>query len=353
MTRHTTRVFPNFQRVDEPLRQLGVDRQALYREFGIRERSLDGENGDVTLVAYLDLLNRAAELSGRTFLGIDIAQTRDVSNLGIMGYMLRNAPDFERVLDLIGNYVDLVVPSARAEYVRQDDCCLWTYEVPGFTPRQSRHEIEMTMAQFVGAVGEILSIPGWRPLRVFFRHDAPPDTARLVDVFSDDLTFNHYFNGIAFPLEFLTRSINQADPRLLEILEQQVRRSIESLKQSDGLLDRITFLVSSGAGRSEVSADRLASHLGMSRRTLFRRLKEQGISLQDIRQDVILRIAKETLCTTSVSITELSQQLGYSETSAFDHAFKRLTGLSPKDYRRKNSGGSPASGQRPRSKLLR
>ncbi len=90
----------------------------------------------------------------------------------------------------------------------------------------------------------------------------------------------------------------------------------------------------------------------MSRRTFFRRLRDQGISLIDVRQDVILRIAKETLCTTSVSATELAQQLGYADASAFTHAFKRATGLAPLDYRHKQSGARPGSCQRPGTELL-
>jgi len=353
MTRGTTRVFPNFRRVDELRRELGVDTQTLYREFGIRDRHFDGEHGGITLATYLKLLNRAAELSGRPFLGIDIAQTRDLSNLGVLGYIMRNAPDFESCLALIGSYVDLVVPGARAKFVVRDDLHLWTYELPGFTPAQSRHEVEMAMLQFVRGIGEILSITDWRPPAAFFRHEAPRDVGRLVEVFTDKLTFSHYCNAITFPAEFLERSISDADPRLLGILEQQVQRSMDRLKRSDSLLDRITFLVSPGRTREDISAEQLASELGMSRRTLFRRLQEEGISLIDVRQDVMLRVAKETLCTTSVSVTELAQQLGYADASAFTHAFKRATALSPLDYRRKHSAARPASGQGSRSQLLR
>ncbi len=353
MVRSSTRVFPNFRRVDEPLQQLGVDTRALYREFGIRDRHLDGESGGVSLATYLKLLNRAAELSGRPFIGAEIALTRDVSTLGVMGYMMRNAPNFERCLAVVASYVDLVVPGVRARVVQQGDLHLWTYEVPGFTPEQSRHEVEMAMVQFVGAVREILSIPDWRPPEVFFRHAAPADTSRLVEALSDRLTFDHYFNGIAFPSDFLDRRISDADPRLLNILEQQVQRTMDRLKHSDSLLDRITFLLAPGPGRAEVSAERLASQLGMSRRTLFRRLSEQGISLIDVRQDVILRIAKETLCTTPVSVTELAQQLGYADASAFAHAFKRLTGLPPLAYRQRYSTAKISSGQGTHANLLR
>jgi len=66
-----------------------------------------------------------------------------------------------------------------------------------------------------------------------------------------------------------------------------------------------------------------------------------------------LRVARETLCTTSASVTELAQQLGYADASAFTHAFKRATGLSPLDYRRKHPAARPASGKGSRSQLLR
>lgn len=331
--------IPNFFRVDTALLELGIDTARYYRLAGIRGGGADqgGERERVSVPKYLELLNLIAETEGRPFLGIEIANTRDVANLGTLGYMIRNAPNFERCLALINSYLNLIIPGSKAELVRSEDHCIWTYELQGHTPFQSRHEIEMTLLQFCNTVRELLSLPDWQPESVFFQHPAPEDTGLLQREFCENIMFEHYCSGVKFAENLLYRTISDADPRLLAILESQVQESMKQLKAGDTLAGRITFLISSRLGKADTSASSLAPVLGMSLRTLHRRLREQGTSLQELRDVVISRLAKEMLCKTTISITQLAQQLGYSDTSAFDRAFKRLTGHSPQAYRRECS----------------
>lgn len=335
MERPLRNEFPNFRRLHWALEKLGVDTGTLYRDFGIRERDI-AEGRSVSMSTYLNVLNRAAELPGRTAIGIEIARTRTATDLGILGYIARNAPDFGRFLALIESYLDLVMPGARAGLVEDGETVYWTYGLPAFSPSHSRHEVEMSVMQFIGVVRELLHMPDWHPKQVFLQHEAPSDLTPLEDAFGADITFNHAFNGVALSRHLLNFSLNDADPRLLEVLEHQVRRSMSQLKTSDALADRITLLISSSLGRSDLSADRLASHLGMSRRTLHRRLLDQGTSLSRLHDIVVLQVAKESLRNTTVSITELAQKLGYSDASAFHKAFRRLTGQAPLRYRRQH-----------------
>jgi len=336
----STRTIPNFHRTHEALRSLNVDTTKLYRLLGIRESDLHAENSGVTMGTYLELLRRAAEQERRPFLGLEIAMTRNVANLGALGYLMRNAPDFEHSLTMIDSYLDLIMPGCISGLIKRELDCIWTYEVPGFSPAQARHEIDMGLMQFIGTVRELFSLPDWRPAEVFFQHEPPGDTEPLRIAMADTLHFGHYFSGVAFPQEFLRYAIGDADPQLLRVLEQQVQRSINELKEDGTLIGRITFMIASRLGKTDVSADSLASRIGMSRRTLHRRLNEQGTSFNALREVVVLRIAKEALATTSVSITELAQELGYSDASAFDRAFKRLTGLSPLSYRRQHGNAA-------------
>ena len=67
----------------------------------------------------------------------------------------------------------------------------------------------------------------------------------------------------------------------------------------------------------------------MSRRTLYRRLRDHDTTLNALRERVVLTVAREALAGTSITITRLAQNLGYSDLSAFDRAFKRLAGHTP------------------------
>ena len=75
--------------------------------------------------------------------------------------------------------------------------------------------------------------------------------------------------------------------------------------------------------------------LGMTARTLQRKLKEEGTSYQDLIDEVRCEVARRHLRRPAMAISEIAFALGFSETSAFHRAFKRWTGMTPKEYRHK------------------
>ena len=334
-----TYCIPNFRRVHETLVAHGVDTTPLYRRLGVQDRDLTTESGsDVTVATYLELIKQAAEQLNNRFLGLAIGERRsDSSHLGLLGYMVSNAPNFLRCLDIIENYVGLIVPVARTGLVRDGGDYIWTYELEGFSPVQSTQDVEMSLMEFVGLARELLHEPEWRPERAYFQHSMPSDTGPMAAL-AGELHFDHYFNGVSFPEEFLTRALSDTDPHLLKVLEQQVQRSMQQLMREHSLLGRLQLLISSRLGKAEVTGEALARELGMSRRSFDRHLQALGTSLAMVRETIVAQIAKQTLCETDVSVTELAQQVGYSDASAFIRAFKRLTGFAPLAYRRAHGG---------------
>jgi AraC-like DNA-binding protein len=77
-----------------------------------------------------------------------------------------------------------------------------------------------------------------------------------------------------------------------------------------------------------------ARYLGISVRSLRRRLTEEGVSYRDLVASVLQRAAQELLQNGHVSVDETARATGYSETTAFHRAFKRWTGVTPKEFRR-------------------
>ena len=75
--------------------------------------------------------------------------------------------------------------------------------------------------------------------------------------------------------------------------------------------------------------------LHITTRTLHRHLRQKGTNYKKLREEVIVELAKRSLADTDASITVIGNKLGYSESSAFVRAFKRMTGTTPAAYRKK------------------
>jgi AraC-like DNA-binding protein len=76
----------------------------------------------------------------------------------------------------------------------------------------------------------------------------------------------------------------------------------------------------------------------MSRSTLKRRLQDEGLTFRDVKEGVILELAKRALSETDIPVGDIADRLGYSEPSSFHRAFRRLSGTTPSDFRRQHRG---------------
>jgi AraC-like DNA-binding protein len=125
-----------------------------------------------------------------------------------------------------------------------------------------------------------------------------------------------------------------ADPYLNELLIAYCEEALSRRQSSTGALrlsveNAIVPLLPHGKARLE----KIASRLGMSKRTLARRLSAEGVSFNGVLGELRLYLAKRYIRDPHLSISEIAWLLGYQEVSAFTHAFKRWTGKTPREVR--------------------
>ncbi len=325
---------PNIHRFHQILQRLSVDTPALYQQLEIDPATMEDENASISMVKYLQLLELAAELSDNRFLGMDMSLENRNVNLGILSYMLNNAPNFDKALELLHRYVILVSPGSSTSLMEEGEDCILTYTFNDTPPSQCCQDVEGTISQFVLMIRTILQDESWQPIRLYFEHPAPnKDDLKRFPIHCE-LVFDHFFSGVRFSKELIQIPNRESDSQLLTLLEGQAQLSAQSLRGPESLLDHIRLLINSSLGIKEVTADTIAVELGMSRRTLNRRLSENGTTFNTVRENIVFHIAKESLSNSSTSITELAQKLGYSDSSAFNRAFKRLSGHRPLEYRK-------------------
>lgn len=324
---------PDFRRFHLVLNAMGIRTAPLYRQLGIHSRDWSGEGPGVPMVKFHRLLALAADQFDPSSFGAVMGKRLGGDDLGVLSHMIRNAPTFATALHIIQRYLALVSPGAVVALKEDGKTCVWTYDYEGVVPEQCRYSVEATLVQFTDMVRQVAGSREWTPAHVWFRHEQPDRLSPLGEELGGGLEFDHYFSGVAFPTSFLALPISNADPALLAILERQVQTSLEALDARRDLAGRVAFLVSSGLGKTDTSVEAIAREIGMSRRTLHRRLARIGTSFQEVRDTTLEHVAKELLVTTRASMTEIALQLGYADPSAFSRGFKRLAGTAPLQFR--------------------
>ena len=324
---------PNINRFHNAFKGASIDTNKLYKLVGINSELMEAEGTSLPMPKYFELQEVAAKLSEKRFLSTELSLTTNNKNFGMLEYLLMNAPDFEQGLKLLSRYLILVSPGAVSSLIETEDGLVLTYKNIGLAPEVCCQDVEGTIAQFVVLVRTAVKNNQWFPERVFFEHKAPDKSELINYPLESELQFDCLYNGILFPREFLRLPIDNNDPKLLALLESQVKMTTTS-NSSIALIESINLVISAKLGQQPVTADNVAKELGMSRRSLNRYLEDYGTSFKTIKESLILEIAKQKLTNSSISITNLAQELGYSDSSAFNRLFKRLTGYRPLEYRK-------------------
>ena len=123
-----------------------------------------------------------------------------------------------------------------------------------------------------------------------------------------------------------------ANPITARMCQRLCERIVDERAGASDLVRRIRAECLDAAERFP-DARRMAEQLGMSLRTLHRRLADEGHRYKDIVDQVRRSLAEEFLRETELTVEAIAERVGYSDTANFRKAFKRWTGATPVDYR--------------------
>jgi AraC-like DNA-binding protein len=201
------------------------------------------------------------------------------------------------------------------------------------------HLIHPESAEFaVGTIGMIARrITGEHlvPLEVRFAHSRPAVTHVHEQLFGSPVYFDRAFDGLVFESDLLHIPVQEADISRCARLDEAATEALQVATAGPGdLTARIQAIIAAELGCGDVSVESIANRLGLSYRTLCRRLRREGTSHSILLDEHRRRLAERYMRDPNLSISEVAEQLGYSDPTSFYKAFRRWTGRSPREYRR-------------------
>jgi len=173
------------------------------------------------------------------------------------------------------------------------------------------------------------------PVLVAFKHGAPTDLASYRTAFQCPVRFDQPENVITYKTSDLDLRTAKADASINQFLVERVEEETRGIKVSaNKITTDIEALIRDALPSGIPSIAQLGEHMGMSNRTLSRRLSENGITFRDLIQKTQEEVSKDLLKNSARSVSEIAFLTGFSEQSAFNRAFKRWTGMSPAQFRK-------------------
>jgi AraC-like DNA-binding protein len=170
-------------------------------------------------------------------------------------------------------------------------------------------------------------------LEVAFRCPAPAGAIEYSRFFGTPVQFSASETRVVIRADHLSLPVNRSEAALKRYLKDAPGNLLVGYQGGDDLTGQIRKILKTKKPQQWPDFNRIASHLKMSPSTLRRRLKTQGASFRDIKSEVRQTLAKRLLIQSDLPVAQVSDQLGYTEPSAFFRAFHAWTGMSPARFR--------------------
>jgi len=322
------------------LESAGADAGALLATLGVERALLDEVDARLPVSVDLALWAEAPRLTGDDCFGLHAAERVRPGAFDVLGYSLRTSADVGSAFSRLVRYDRFLHEQSEMGLAVHGAEARLTFQLfPEGTPRQ---QAEFSLAVFLlfarEATGRDVT-----PVAVEFGHPEPADVSEHRRIFRAPLRFSRPRPALVFPRAVLGLPLRQADPVLLAILEKQVARLVARFPPAEDPVERLRRLVAGRIAVGEPTVESMARELGLSPRTLHRRLREGGTSFREIVDGLRREMAVAYLADPRVAIAEAAYLLGFSEASAFHRSFKRWTGRTPAEYRRAAAASGPVA----------
>jgi AraC-like DNA-binding protein len=309
----------------------GLDREVIHSELGIDLLALEDPDGRLPVETFARAWQlMVSRLPGR-ILALDWITSWKITDTGVLGYVLLQLRSVEEALEAATRYANLVNQGALVRLRKASPTSRIGFELlPMLLGTQQLPE-----AMLAGLVLMIRGHvdPAFSPLAVRLPHPATPRTPALERYFGASVLHDAGEVSIEVRSELLDRPLPSSDPVLAGYLRKQADALLERLGTPQEVSRECARRIAERLGSGEPSQTSIARVMGMSERTLQRRLAAEGTSFNGLLEESRRTIAVSYLADPKLAAYEVSFLLGYSEPATFFRAFKRWTGKTPQEYR--------------------
>lgn len=314
----------------EALGGMGVDGDALCREAGIASERLRDLDDRIETQPLLRLFSLAASRTADPLIALHLAERIRFGSLA--SYVVGSQNTVADALKMQNRFQTLVLG---ASAVSMHDCEQGTFVTldAGSPPEEVRHLAEYCLASSCRLM-RWLTLQAARPNEVHFRHSRAGDAAEYERVFACPVHFDMRENGAVLSHATLAEPLVSANETLAAQLELLAHAEVGARAAA---VFRDAVVCALRGGRLDGASCRrevVARRLGVSARTLQRRLENEGTSFGRVLDETRRQTALELIGDPALSVGDISSGVGYADQFAFNKAFRRWTGRSPSAYRR-------------------
>jgi AraC-like DNA-binding protein len=306
----------------------GIDAEPLLSKAELSRAQLIQNPGGVSAASQHRFLEIAAAGMNDPLLGLHVAAAMDLREIGLLFYLAASSETVAEALEHLARYAATATEEIRLEISRQKDETLLTFRRVGTFDEPIRQQSELAALGFLRVL-RTLTNRDFALSRMSFVHARGSELREVHRILRCPVEFLQPTDSWVLPQQVMELPIISEDHHLLQILETHADVLLAARRTTTGVRDLVEDQLVGTLASGRMGVARIAEQLGTSERSLRRRLAEEGTSFGEVLDHLRHRLALRYLKDEHVSLKQVAWLLGYSEAGAFNHAFKRWTGIPP------------------------
>ena len=310
---------------------------------GIPERDLALQRWPIDHITRL--WHAAATLTADPGFGLQAGSHIGPASFNVVGYILQSAPTLREAFAGVQQFQRLISDGGRFQMIAGSTASWVVYH-----PRQgalafSPHQLEAVLAAVVAFARWVTHRPV-TPWRVQFNQPALGPLAGYQAVFHCPVEFEQAFSGLLLDNAVLDQSLPLADAQLQAVHRAHAARHLTALAEVDTptVAQQVVDWLGHQLAGSVPTRAAAAHALGLTERTLARRLQAEGQSYTTLLDQALRQRALHAVAHSERSVADIAQSLGFAEASVFHRAFRRWTGGTPGAWRAAQVAGQLEGG---------
>jgi len=308
----------------------GLDAASLFREAGIDPTLIFDANARIPVGDLDQLVCLAAERSRDPHFGLREHDFFRPAHMGALGFAWLASSSLRDALGRLSRYSAMLNPSLTIE-LTEDEARLTT-AVDAARPCSYESIKEDSQMALLTKLCRAIAGDAFNPERVTFRQPEPADTSYHYQLFKCPVDFGTTATSLVIPVQVADKELTGSNEELANLNEHIVVKYLAHASKND-TVNRVRTAIIDNLGAGNVSENSVANILHTTPRNLHRKLQKEETSFKLLLNETRQELAEQYIRDRSLTLTEISFMLGFSEVSSFSRAYKSWTGLPPSQAR--------------------
>jgi AraC-like DNA-binding protein len=305
----------------------------LLNEVGLELEAIQDPALRIPYADMMMLSSRAAEMTKDYAFGLHVGERVEQAEYGLVGLTVITSATLGEALRNLARYSPIWADVGRFRLDEDGDAAFFQWEFARCALPDARQDCEMTMAA-VARLDVLSSTSDWRPREVWFEHAKPRDTSEHARIFRAPVRFGMPMNAVLLDRALLSLPMANADAYAHRAVTAAAEGLLAQGEQGE-LSRRVASFARQQLESGGFGLEAAARHLGVGKRTLQRRLKQESSSYRQTVEGARRELARDLLLSTDATTSEIADALGFSDPSVFYRAIQEWYGTTPTKYRRK------------------